>query len=50
MMQAFHVQKMLVGGKPDSDAGTKLYISNLNYEVTNEDIKVYFHLLFFSNV
>lgn len=33
--------QMMVGRPPtNSEAGTKLYISNLDYEVTNEDIKV----------
>ncbi|KAK9061202.1 hypothetical protein SSX86_018382 [Deinandra increscens subsp. villosa] len=40
--QDFHVQNMVVGGENKSEAGTKLYISNLHYEVTNEDIKVLF--------
>ncbi|KAJ0470618.1 putative RNA recognition motif domain, nucleotide-binding alpha-beta plait domain superfamily [Helianthus annuus] len=40
--QAFHVQNVLVGGESSSEAGTRLYISNLDYEVTNEDIKVLF--------
>nr|XP_043632570.1 THO complex subunit 4A-like [Erigeron canadensis] len=40
--QAYYVQEL--GGKTanNSEAGTKLYISNLHYEVTNEDIKVLF--------
>ncbi|XP_024973350.1 THO complex subunit 4B-like [Cynara cardunculus var. scolymus] len=40
--QAFHMQEMLVGGESNLEAGTKLYISNLDYGVTNEDIKVLF--------
>lgn len=40
--QAFHMQEMLVGAESNSEAGTKLYISNLDYGVTNEDIKVLF--------
>ncbi|PWA90436.1 nucleotide-binding alpha-beta plait domain-containing protein [Artemisia annua] len=41
--QALHVPQMMVGRPPtNSEAGTKLYISNLDYEVTNEDIKVLF--------
>ncbi|KAI3799808.1 hypothetical protein L1987_35112 [Smallanthus sonchifolius] len=40
--QAFHAQSMLVGGESNSVAGTKLYISNLDYGVTNEDIRVLF--------
>ncbi|KAI3793362.1 hypothetical protein L1987_35979 [Smallanthus sonchifolius] len=39
---AFHAQSMLVGGESSTEAGTKLYISNLDYEVTNEDIRVLF--------
>ncbi|XP_071738737.1 THO complex subunit 4B-like [Rutidosis leptorrhynchoides] len=42
-IMAYHVQEMLVGGKGNSEAGTKLYISNLHYEVTNEDMKVLFY-------
>ncbi|KAJ0657764.1 putative RNA-binding domain superfamily [Helianthus annuus] len=38
--QAFHVQNVMVGGESSSEAGTRLYISNLDYEVTNEDIKL----------
>ncbi|KAL8193010.1 hypothetical protein R6Q57_027458 [Mikania cordata] len=40
--QAFPVQNMLPGGEFISEAGTKLYISNLDYDVTNEDIRVLF--------
>ncbi|XP_071707849.1 THO complex subunit 4B-like [Rutidosis leptorrhynchoides] len=40
--QVYHVQEMLVGDQGNSEAGTKLYVSNLNYQVTNEDIKVLF--------
>ncbi|GKD97009.1 THO complex subunit 4A [Tanacetum coccineum] len=41
--QALHVPQMVVGRPPtNSEAGTKLYVSNLDYEVTNEDIKVKF--------
>ncbi|KAI7752677.1 hypothetical protein M8C21_029210 [Ambrosia artemisiifolia] len=40
--QAFHVQNMVFGGDSSSEEGTRLYISNLDYEVTNEDIKVLF--------
>lgn len=34
------MQEMLMPGGMDTDSGTKLYISNLDYGVTNEDIKV----------
>ncbi|KAI3721286.1 hypothetical protein L2E82_32292 [Cichorium intybus] len=40
--QAIHMQKMLTGGESNSQDGTKLYISNLDEGVTNEDIKVLF--------
>nr|GEU89997.1 THO complex subunit 4A [Tanacetum cinerariifolium] len=41
--QALHVPQMVVGRPPtNSEAGTKLYVSNLDYEVTNEDIMVLF--------
>ncbi|CAH1438539.1 unnamed protein product [Lactuca virosa] len=40
--QAFGVQEMLVRGHSNSESGTKLYISNLDEGVTNEDIKVLF--------
>ncbi|KAL7614086.1 hypothetical protein Lser_V15G08718 [Lactuca serriola] len=40
--QAFRVQETLVRGHSNSESGTKLYISNLDEGVTNEDIKVLF--------
>ncbi|XP_076938026.1 THO complex subunit 4B-like [Bidens hawaiensis] len=40
--QAYHVQNTLIGGESNSEAGTRLYISNLDYEVSNDDIKVLF--------
>lgn len=39
-LQDFHLQNMVVGGDSSSEAGTKLYISNLDFNVSNEDIKV----------
>ncbi|KAK2978098.1 hypothetical protein RJ640_009262, partial [Escallonia rubra] len=43
-MQSLHVQETLIGGVfgADADAGKKLYISNLDLGVSNEDIKVLF--------
>lgn len=41
------MQEMLMPGGMDTESGTKLYISNLDYGVTNEDIKV---VIFFSKV
>ncbi|GJX35499.1 THO complex subunit 4B-like protein, partial [Tanacetum coccineum] len=36
-LSALHVPQMVVGRPPtNSEAGTKLYVSNLDYEVTNE--------------
>ncbi|KAD7480082.1 hypothetical protein E3N88_03218 [Mikania micrantha] len=40
--QAFPPQNMLPGGEFISEAETKLYISNLDYDVSNEDIRVLF--------
>lgn len=34
------MQETLVRGHSNSESGTKLYISNLDEGVTNEDIKV----------
>jgi hypothetical protein len=33
-------QQMMLGGGSNTEEGTKLYISNLDYGVTNEDIQV----------
>lgn len=41
------MQELLMPGGMDTDSGAKLYISNLDYGVTNEDIKV---VIFFSEV
>lgn len=41
------VQELLMPGGMDMESGTKLYISNLDYGVTNEDIKV---VIFFLKV
>ncbi|KAE7996816.1 hypothetical protein FH972_001506 [Carpinus fangiana] len=35
-------QQMMLGGGSNTEEGTKLYISNLDYGVTNEDIQVLF--------
>lgn len=40
--QPIQLPEMLIPGGSDSGAGTKLYISNLDYGVSNEDIKVLF--------
>lgn len=47
-MQAVHqMQELLVAaGGSDTDSETKLYISNLDYGVTNDDIKVIFFNFF----
>ncbi|KAL1806075.1 hypothetical protein ACET3Z_029143 [Daucus carota] len=41
-LNQMQVQELLMPGGMDMESGTKLYISNLDYGVTNEDIKVLF--------
>ncbi|XP_074341550.1 THO complex subunit 4B-like isoform X2 [Apium graveolens] len=41
-LNQMQMQEVLIPGGMDADSGTKLYISNLDYGVTNEDIKVLF--------
>lgn len=50
-MQVFQVleaawkQEVFTGGVSTMETGTKLYISNLEYGVSNDDIKVFLLLL-----
>lgn len=41
-LNQMQMQELLMPGGMDMESGTKLYISNLDYGVTNEDIKVLF--------
>lgn len=47
-MQSIQLQEPYIGGGPDTGEGTKLYISNLESGVSNEDIKVIISNLMFS--
>jgi len=40
VMNPIFQQPMMLGGGSNTEEGTKLYISNLEYGVTNEDIQV----------
>lgn len=47
-MQAIQLQETYIGARLDTGEGTKLYISNLESGVSNEDIKVIISNLMFS--
>lgn len=40
VMNPIFQQQMMLGGGSNTEEGTKLYISNLDYGVTNEDVQV----------
>lgn len=40
VMDSIFQQQMVLGGGSNSEEGTKLYISNLDYDVSNDDLQV----------